>query len=244
MKHKVIALVLALAMTLAACSNTPQLVESPNSPNSNTGAENSAPKLAENTLLTVGTSSSGGAVYAVGAGISRLLSEKIGNLDMRAVATGGAVDNINLMSTGEIQIGLNAANTNYMAVSGTLNGMEKQDNLRGICTLYPSVIHFLVSKKSGITSFDDLSGTSGAVGAAGSGSECYSYDILKYFGYEYRDGKKDIDPVKFKSLYEPNFTSGLVIIVNLNLICFSSISETSILGSQTGIKFSSLKALL
>ena len=185
-----LAMMLALSMALAACSNTPQLIEEPNESNNDADA----PTLAENTLLTVGTSSSGGAVYAVGAGLARILTEKIGNLDMRAVATGGAVDNVNLMSTGEVQVALNAANINYMAASGTLSGVEKQDNLRAICTLYPSVIHFLVSKNSGITSFDQLEGTSGAVGAAGSGSECYSYDILKYYGYDYRE-KKDIEPV-------------------------------------------------
>lgn len=185
------AILLAFAMALTACGNTPQLIESSKA---NSSSTDNMPQLAKSTLITVGTSSSGGAVYAVGAGLSRILTEKIGNLDMRAVATGGAVDNVNLMGNGEIQVALNAANINYMASSGTLSGVEKKDNMRGICTLYPSVIHFLVAKNSGITSFDQLAGTSGAVGAAGSGSECYSYDILKYYGYDYRE-KKDVEPV-------------------------------------------------
>ncbi len=183
------ALTLVMAVLGTACGNTPQLQTEAPKP-----SEAAAPELKEDTLLTVGTSSSGGAVYAVGAGLSQLLNGKIKNLNMRAVATGGAVDNIDLMSKGEVQVALNAANTNAMAVEGTLQGMEKQENIRGICTLYPSVIHFLVAKKSGITGLDQLKGTSGAVGAAGSGSECYSYDILKYYGYEYRDGD-DIKPV-------------------------------------------------
>lgn len=185
------AIVLSLVMMLAACSNTPQLLESSSASKAEGETKQS---VAESTLITVGTSSSGGAVYAVGAGLSRILSEKIDNLDMRAVATGGAVDNVGLMSKNEVQVSLNAANINYMATAGSLTGMEKQDNLRSICTLYPSVIHFLTAKGAGIDSFSQLAGTSGAVGAAGSGSECYSYDILKYFGYEYRDGE-DINPV-------------------------------------------------
>ena len=78
----------------------------------------------------------------------------------------GAVDNIGLMANGEVQISLNAANTNFMAHDGSLAGMEKQENLRGICTLYPSVIHFLTARDSGIETAADLKGTSGAVGAA------------------------------------------------------------------------------
>ena len=71
-----LAMMLALSMALAACSNTPQLIEKPNESNNDADA----PTLVENTLLTVGTSSSGGAVYAVGAGLARILTEKIGNL--------------------------------------------------------------------------------------------------------------------------------------------------------------------
>lgn len=188
---KLAAAILGAAILTSACS-APQLVET-----TAAGAQEPASgvvKLDKEYAFTVGTSSSGGSVYAIGAGLSNLLNGKLEGLSLRAVATGGAVDNINLMANGEIQIALNAANTNYMASEGTLSGMDKQENLRGICTLYPSVIHFLVSKDSKITSAAQLEGTSGCVGAAGSASECYSSDILGFYGYDYKE-RKDIEPV-------------------------------------------------
>ena len=186
-KRKLLSALVASVLMLSACGG-PQLVD-----DSKVSDEDKV-QLDQEYSFTVGTSSSGGTVYAVGAGISNLLGERIEGLSMRAVATGGAVDNIGLMEKGEVQFALNAANTNFMATEGTLSGMEKQDNLRTIVSLYPSVIHFLVSKESGITGFDQLQGTSGSVGAAGSASECYSEDILSYYGYDYRNAN-DVEPV-------------------------------------------------
>lgn len=186
-KVKLTSILLASMLALSACGG-PQLVDD--------GKDNDKEKvqLDQSYSFTVGTSASGGSVYAVGAGLSNLLGDKIEGLSMRAVATGGAVDNIGLMEKGEVQFALNAANTNFMATEGTLSGIEKQENLRSIVSLYPSVIHFLVAKDSNITGFDQLKGTSGSVGAAGSASECYSADIMSYFGYDYKTAK-DVEPV-------------------------------------------------
>ncbi len=186
-REKLLSVLVASVLMLSACGG-PQLVDD--------GQANDGEKveLDQSYSFTVGTSSSGGTVYAVGAGLCNILGDRIEGLTMRAVATGGAVDNIGLMEKDEVQFALNAANTNYMALDGSLSGMGVQDNVRSIVSLYPSVIHFLVSKESGITSFAQLQGTSGSVGAAGSASECYSEDILSYYGYDYRNGN-DVEPV-------------------------------------------------
>lgn len=193
-----LALALTLAMlALAGCGSTPQLIEPVGSAGSGgAGGAAAADKveLSQSYIFSVGTSSSGGSVYAVGAGISNLLNNKIGNLSMNAIATGGAVDNVGLMSRGEVQFAFNASNTNYQAYNGQLSGLDKQENLRGIVSLYPSVFHFIVSKDSNITGFDQLKGTKGAVGAPASATDLYCTDVLNYFGYDYRDGK-DVEAV-------------------------------------------------
>ena len=153
-KKSLLALLLAGAAILSVgCSNTPQLISSSEAavPSSDGAPAGSQPALSQSYSFTVGTSSSGGSVYAVGAGLSQMLTEKISGLNMRAIATGGAVDNVGLMSRGEVQLSLNASNTNYLACNGQLEGMDKQENLRGIVSLYPSVFHFIVGKESGIT---------------------------------------------------------------------------------------------
>ena len=196
-KKSLLALLLAGAAILSVgCSNTPQLISSSEAavPSSDGAPAGSQPALSQSYSFTVGTSSSGGSVYAVGAGLSQMLTEKISGLNMCAIATGGAVDNVGLMSRGEVQLSLNASNTNYLACNGQLEGMDKQENLRGIVSLYPSVFHFIVGKESGITGFDQLGGRKGAVGAPASATDLYCTDVLSYFGYDYHD-RKDVEAV-------------------------------------------------
>jgi TRAP transporter TAXI family solute receptor len=195
-KWMLIVLIVCL-VTIAACGNAPQLISS-STPAAATPSDGETPDagvtLDKPYSFTVGTSSSGGSVYAIGAGLANLLTENIENLDMRAIATGGAVDNVGLMSRKEAQFALNASNTNYLATSGELTGMDKQENLRGVLSLYPSVFHFIVSESSGITGFDQLQGKKGAVGAPASATDLYCTDLLNYFGYNYKE-RKDVEAV-------------------------------------------------
>ena len=144
--------------------------------------------------FTMGTSSTGGAVYAVGAGISKILEDHIPNLRVRAISTGGAVDNVAMMSRDEIELACNASAVNGLAYAGEQEGLDAQTNLRGICTLYPSVFHFVVTQSSGIKSFDDLAGTKGAVGQAASATDVYTQHIVGTAGYDYKE-RKDFTPV-------------------------------------------------
>lgn len=186
-------LLAVMAVMTTACSNTPQLIENTNAAGEKKEDQPKA-QLSKNYRFTMGTSSSGGSVYAIGAGIAKLLGEKIDGLDIRAMATGGAVDNIGLMERKEAEFGLNASNANYMAKNGQLSGMGPQENVKGIVSLYPSVFHMLVSKGSKITSFDQLKGTKGAVGASGSATDLYTTDVMNFFGYNYKE-RKDFEAV-------------------------------------------------
>ncbi len=144
--------------------------------------------------FTMGTSSTGGAVYAVGAGLAKILEDHIENLRVRAISTGGAVDNVAMMSRDEIELACNASAVNGMAYAGEQEGLDAQTNLRGICTLYPSVFHFVVTQSSGIKSFDDLAGTKGAVGQAASATDVYTQHVVGIAGLDYKD-RKDFTPV-------------------------------------------------
>lgn len=180
------ALALLLCAALAAGCSGGSAPAPANSPASGDGAKSYS--------FTMGTSSSGGTVYAVGAGISKILNETIPGFNSRAVSTGGAVDNVGMMERKEIQISVNASNTNALAYRGELAGMEAQTNLRGIASLYPSVFHVVVTKESGIQSFDDLKGTKGGVGASASATDVYTQHIVGTAGLDYKTAK-DFEPV-------------------------------------------------
>ena len=145
-------------------------------------------------LYTMGTSSSGGSVYQVGAGVANLLNGKIDGLSIRAMSTGGAVDNVGMMSRGEADFAMNASNVNFMAYNGQLQGMAAQKNIRGIASVYPSVFHFVALKSKNINTMADLKGTKGSVGASGSATEVYTQHVLNIAGLDYKT-RKDLTAV-------------------------------------------------
>ena len=181
-------LALALCLVMFAGCNAPAVQKE----NAGTNGGGEAP--ATTYSFTIGTSASGGAVYGVGAGLSKILNEKVPGLETRAISTGGAVDNVGLMERGEIQLACNASNTNAMAYNGELTGISEQKNLRGIVSLYPSVFHLVATKKSGIETVADFAGTKGAVGQSGSASDVYTQHIVEGAGLNYKD-RKDFEPI-------------------------------------------------
>ncbi|HPU95730.1 MAG: NMT1/THI5 like protein [Firmicutes bacterium ADurb.Bin153] len=145
-------------------------------------------------LYTMGTSSSGGSVYQVGAGIANLLNGKVSGLNIRAMSTGGAVDNVGMMSRDEADFAMNASNVNYLAYNGKLQGMKEQKNIRGIASIYPSVFHFVALKSKNLNTIADLKGTKGSVGASASATDVYTQHVLGYAGIDYKT-RKDITAV-------------------------------------------------
>lgn len=144
--------------------------------------------------FTMGTSSSGGTVYAVGAGIAKIFTENLTGYRFRAMSTGGAVDNVSLMSRGEIQLAINASNTNFMAYQGELRGIPIQKNIRGIASLYPSVFHIVATRSSKITTIEQLKGTKGAVGAMGSATDVYTTHVMDIANLNYKE-RKDFESI-------------------------------------------------
>lgn len=182
-KLRATAIMLLAILALTGCSTPTYQGDALKEPEKST----EAPAANVDLTFSMGTSSSGGTVYAVGAGVAAVLNEAIDGLDIRAMSTGGAVDNVGLMSNNEVQFAMNASNTNAMAYNGQLSGMDKQENIRGIASIYPSVFHFVTTADSGITSFADMKGTKGSVGASGSATDVYTQHVLATAGITYDD---------------------------------------------------------
>lgn len=186
-KHLKLGILLLTAMMLLAGCNTPTYQGDALKDDSDEEAAQTAPALSGDLTFSMGTSSSGGTVYSVGAGIASILNDKIPGMDIRAMSTGGAVDNVGLMANGEVQFAMNASNTNALAYNGELSGLDAQENLRGIASVYPSVFHFVTAQSSGITSFADMKGSKGSVGASGSATDVYTQHVLAAAGISYDD---------------------------------------------------------
>ena len=164
MMKKLLALVLALAMTTVAF-----------------GA------LAEEYLM-FSTGGTTGTYYAFGGEIAALLTSKIDGLEVTAQASGGSKANILAITEGEAQLGWTQNDVMSYAYQGTEDfGGKPVETFAAIAAIYPEVVHLVVAKDSGITKVEDLKGKNVGVGAVGSGVYFNAVQILEIAGMTLND---------------------------------------------------------
>ncbi len=162
----------------------------------------SAPKLRDINLAT-GTTT--GVYYVLGNGIAQMWNNKVPNVRASAQATEASVQNMNLLQRKETDI----ATSMNQVVGNAYNGKDKfagraNKDLRVMTALYPNVVQIIVPANSGIRSVPDLRGKRFVPGAAGSGTETSSREILKVHGIDYNADKRvmKVDFVGFTEAVE------------------------------------------
>jgi len=141
------------------------------------------------TFINIGTGSTGGTYYPVGAGMAKVWNSAVPGMKANAQSTGGTAQNLALLGKGEAEV-IFADGLYFFAYEGkgTFEGKPMKE-LRGLVPLYAEPIHFLVAKGSNIKSIKDLKGKRVSVGAVGSGTEVTVRTLLKVAGI---DPDKDI----------------------------------------------------
>jgi len=147
--------------------------------------------LAATTFINIGTGSTGGTYYPVGAAMCKIWNDAIPGLKASAQSTGGTVHNLQLMGNKEAEGGF-LDGLYYFAYlgKGKYEG-NAQSNLRALVPLYAEPVHILVAKGSGIKSLKDFKGKRVSIGAVASGTEVTAKELLKIAGL---NPDKDIKP--------------------------------------------------
>ena len=138
-------------------------------------------------FLSLGTGGTGGIYYPLGGAIASLLTLQDENRTYTAEVTGGAVENINRIRAGQIDLAIATANTVYDAYFGSPEFAGTVPNLRVVAPLYPNPTHVLIAEGSKAQSVEDFRGLRVSVGAPGSGTEQISKRILAVHGLTYED---------------------------------------------------------
>jgi TRAP transporter TAXI family solute receptor len=132
--------------------------------------------------VTIGSASIGGVYFVVAGGWARVISEKMGLAATNRV-TGGPVQNIQLVQTKEIELGMTTTGPLYEALQGIGEfAGKKMDAVRVIFPMYTSYAHWMVSADSGIRSVADLSGKVVSLGPRGGSAEFVGERVLQLFG--------------------------------------------------------------
>lgn len=188
---KLIAMILALAAmttTLAACGsgNTSSAANTVASVSeSGEAAEVDAYSVSGN--LTMGTASSTGTFYYVGAAIGNAVSDA-GKLNVLVQATAGSNENVAMAQSGDIDLGMANCDALYAAYNGEMGYAEagKQD-IQEVAALYESQLHVFVTKKSGITDISQLKGKKVCIGSQGTSYLFINEAILNAYGITLAD---------------------------------------------------------
>lgn len=141
------------------------------------------PVLAQESLI-IGTSSPGGSYFLMGGQLSTGINENLDGITATARTTGGSVENMRLIGTGQINMGMANAAAVYNGVNATgpFEGQPAAEGVRGVATLAIAPLHWVTLAGSGIESFKDLAGKRVSVGKAGSGTAANAELSLELMG--------------------------------------------------------------
>lgn len=150
-----------------------------------------APAIAQKRQrITIVTGGTGGVYYPYGGGLAKILSERVPNMQATAQVTGGSVDNVKLLHTGEAEIGFATIDSAYDGLMGTgAYAKDGKQNIRTIAWIYDSYVHIVASQSSKVTTVAGLKGHRVGVGSPGSSTEGMADRVLEAAGL---DPRKDI----------------------------------------------------
>ena len=138
--------------------------------------------------INIATATTGGAYYPIGNAMAQIWSRNLEDVRRAsAQSTAGTPQNVELMRDGEVQIAFGQNGICYYAYygKGIYDGKPPYTDLRGMFTLYPNVMHWLVRKGSGIQSIADFKDRKFVPGQVASATEINSREMMEAYGLNY-----------------------------------------------------------
>lgn len=124
--------------------------------------------FAQKKRISIGGASKGGTFYPLAVGMAEIINKYLPEYNAIALETGGALENIRLLSKGEIEIGMANARDSTLGFKGEKPFTKLLKNLRVGFFLGNFILHIVSLEKSNIKKIDDLKGKVVNVGPPGS----------------------------------------------------------------------------
>lgn len=142
------------------------------------------PATAQQRTIAIGTGGTGGVYYPVGGAIANLLSKNMPNMQATAQVTGGSVDNLKLINSGQSEVGFSMADAALDALSGEDKFKGTKVPLRTLMVLYPNIMHVVSIEGAGVEKMADLKGRRVSTGAPGSATEVMAFRVIEAAGLD------------------------------------------------------------
>src|SRR6266567_1063877 len=142
--------------------------------------------------IAIGTGGTGGVYYPLGGGLANLLSKHLPGYQATAEVTGGSVDNLKLIGSGQSEVAFTMADAALDAFKGEDKFRGAKVSVRTLMVLYPNRMHVVTIEGTGIEKMSDLKGKRVSTGSPGSATEVMAFRVIEASGLDKdRDMKRE-----------------------------------------------------
>ncbi|CCY82220.1 tRAP transporter solute receptor TAXI family [Clostridium sp. CAG:149] len=133
-------------------------------------------------VLTIGTADSGGSMYPAGETIAEFIETASEHIHVNICASTGSYTNIQMLSDGQIDLGLVSGDAAYAAFYGTHEySADPQTGLRAIGAVYSSISNWMALSSSSLFYVHDLKGIRVSVGPEASNTDLSARIVFDLF---------------------------------------------------------------
>ena len=125
--------------------------------------------------LTIATGGKQGEYYAFAQALAKVIARQKPQIQLKVLETQGSVENLELLESNQVQLALIQSDTIVYP------------STRAIASLFPEVLHLIVTAESQIDSFSDLKGKRIALMPKGSGSYQLFWSLSSHYGLSGKD---------------------------------------------------------
>src|ERR1700716_3049069 len=145
--------------------------------------------IAQQKTMAIATGGTGGVYYPLGGGLANILSRNLPGYQATAEVTGGSVDNLKLIGTGQSELAFSMADAALDAFNGEDKFKSGKVAVRTLMVLYPNRMHVGAIERTGIKKMADRKGKRVSTGSPGSATEVMAFRVIEAAGL---DKDKDI----------------------------------------------------
>jgi TRAP transporter TAXI family solute receptor len=139
---------------------------------------------AQQKTMSIGTGGTGGVYYPLGGAIANVLSKNLPNVQATAEVTGGSVDNLKLIGTGQSELGFTMADAALDALQGQDKFKNNKVPLQALLVVYPNRMHVVTVEGTGIETMADLKGKRVSTGSPGGATEVMAFRVIEAAGLD------------------------------------------------------------
>src|SRR5499427_3850950 len=140
--------------------------------------------LAQQKTIAIATGGTGGVYYPIGGALANVISKNLPGYQATAEVTGGSVDNLKLIGTGQSELAFSMADAALDAFKGEDKFKSGKVPVRTLMVLYPNRMHVVTIDGTGISKMSDLKGKRVSTGSPGSATEVMAFRVIEAAGLD------------------------------------------------------------